>query len=128
MKFYVDHKTSSQETQITPGNIVLMRQPKQNKLSTPYNPKPFVVEEKKGSMVTVRNGSQTITRNSAQFKVVPEHLMNGQNESGRRGVSDTPVVQPKPAESKENIPLRRSQRQIRPPVRFSDYVRTLYFK
>ena len=128
MKFYVDHKTSAQETQITPGNIVLMRQPKQNKLSTPYNPKPFVVEEKKGSMVTVRNGSQTITRNSSQFKVVPKHLMNGQNESGRKGVSDTPVVQPKPAEAKENIPLRRSQRQIRPPVRFSDYVRTLYLK
>ena len=51
MKIYADHKTSSQETQITPGNIVLMRQPKQNKLSTPYNPKPFAVEEKKGSMV-----------------------------------------------------------------------------
>ena len=72
--------------------IVLMRQPKQNKLSTPYNPKPFVVEEKKGLMVTVRNGSQTITRNSSQFKVVPKHLMNGQHESGRKGVSDTSVV------------------------------------
>ena len=99
MKIYADHKTSARETQITPGNIVLMRQPKQNKLSTPYNPKPFVVEEKKGSMVTVRNGSQTIPRNSSQFKVVPKHLMNGQHESGRKGVSDTPVVQPKLARS-----------------------------
>ena len=107
---------------------MLMRQPKQNKLSTPYNPKPFVVEEKKGSMVTVRNGSQTITRKSSQFKVVPKHLMDDQHESGRKGVSDTPVVQPKPAGAKENIPLRRSQRQIRPPVRFSDYVQTLYLK
>ena len=128
MDIYADHKTSAQETQITPENIVLMRQPKQNKLSTLYNPKPFAVEEKEGSMVTMRNGSQTIIRNSLQFKVVPKQLMNGQHESGRKGVSDTPVVQPKPAEAKENISLRRLQRQIRPPIRFSDYVLTLYLK
>ena len=88
------------------------------------------MEEKKGSMVTVRKWISGLSpENSSQFKVVPKHLMNGQNESGRKGVSDTPVVQPKPAEAKKNIPfIRRSQRQIRPPVRFSDYVRTLYLK
>ena len=32
-----------------------MSQPKQNKLSTPHNPKYFVVEEKEGSMVTMRD-------------------------------------------------------------------------
>ena len=84
-----------------------MEQPKQNKLSTPYNPKRFVVEGKKSSMVTVCNGSETVTRNSSQFKVVPNHHKNGQNEAGKKDVSDTPVVQPSSTESKENIPLRR---------------------
>jgi len=51
MKICADLKAHAQEREIRPGEVVLMRQPKHNKLSTPYNPKPFVVEEKKGTMV-----------------------------------------------------------------------------
>ena len=40
---------------------MLVRQPKKNKLSTPFNPEPLVVEEKKGSMVTASDGSKSIT-------------------------------------------------------------------
>lgn len=61
MKIFADLKAHAQEKEIKPGEVVLMRQPKKNKLSTPFNPKPFVVEEKKGSKVTVSNGSQTVT-------------------------------------------------------------------
>ena len=133
MKISADNKANAQKRNITPGDIVLMRQPKRNKFSTPYNPKPFVVEEKKGSMVTVRNESQTVTRNSSQFKVIPKHRVQSQDSVGRKDVSETPktvertpVVQANPAEPKENTPLRRSQRQIKPPVRFSDYVQVVY--
>ena len=63
MKIYADAKAHAKETSIKPGEVVLMRQTKLNKLSTPYNPKPFVVEAKKGTMVTVSNGPKTITRN-----------------------------------------------------------------
>ena len=73
MKIYADLKAHAREREIKPGEVVLMRQPKKNKLSTPYHPKPFVVEEKKGSMVTASNGSQTVTRNSSQFKVLPKN-------------------------------------------------------
>ena len=132
-KISADNKANGQERNITPGDIVFIRQPKRNKFSTPYNPKPFVVEEKKGSMVTVRNESQTATRNSSQFKVVPKHRVQSQDSAGRKDVSETPktvertpVVQANPAEPKENTPLRRSQRQIKPPVRFSDYVQVVY--
>ena len=41
MKIYDDQKGNAQERKITPGEVVLMQQHKQNKLSTPYNPKPF---------------------------------------------------------------------------------------
>ena len=134
MKISAD-KANAQERNITPGDIVLMRQPKRNKFNTPYNLKPFVVEEKKGSIVTVRNESQTVTRNSSQFKVIPKHHVQSQDSVGRKDVSETPktvertpVVQANPAEPKENTPLRQSQRQIKPPVRFSDYVQVVYTK
>lgn len=51
MKIYADLKAHAQGRKIEPGEAVLMRQPKKDKLTTPYNPKPFVVE-KKGPMVT----------------------------------------------------------------------------
>ena len=72
MKIYADLKAHAQERQIKPGEVVLMRQPRQNKLSTSYNPKPFVVEEKKGTMVTASNVSQFVPRNSSQFKACTE--------------------------------------------------------
>ena len=43
MKIYPDRRENAQERNITSGEIILMKQPKQNKLSTPYNPKPFAV-------------------------------------------------------------------------------------
>ena len=38
--------------------------------SAPYNLQPFVVEKKKGTMVTAKNDSKVVTRNSSQFKVI----------------------------------------------------------
>ena len=118
MKIYADQKGNAQERKITPGEVVLMKH-KQNKLSTPYNPKPFVVKETKGSMITASNGSDTVTRNSSHFKVVPKQLLK--DYSGKNnGVEDPTSV------GKEDIPLRRLQRQIKPPVRFEDYVHVIF--
>ena len=85
MKIYADLKAHAQEREIKPGEVVLMRQPKQNKLSTPYNPKPFVVEEKKGTMVTASDGSHIVTRNSSQFKVIPKNHAQSQETRGKKG-------------------------------------------
>ena len=38
------------------GDIVLVRQPKLNKLSTPYDPTPLIVKERKGTMITAERG------------------------------------------------------------------------
>ena len=62
-KIYADQKANAQDRNITPGDIVLMRQPKEDKFSTSYHPKPFVVEEKNGSMVTVRNNHKLPQKN-----------------------------------------------------------------
>ena len=106
MKIYADRKGNAQERKITPGEVVLMKH-KQSKLSTPCNPKPFVVKETKGSMITASNGSDTVTRNSSHFEVVPKQLL--QDHSGKNdGVENHTSV------GKDDIPLRRSQRQIKP--------------
>ena len=56
------------------SDTVLVRQPKKNKLSTPFNPEPLVVEGKKGPMVTASDGFKTITRSSSMFKIIPKNL------------------------------------------------------
>ena len=82
------------------------------------------MEEKKGTMVTASNGSQTVTRNSSQFKVTPKHLAPSQENDGRENEEKTQH----PPEMKADALPRRSQRQIKPPVRFSDYVQVIYEK
>ena len=110
MKIYADQNGNAQERKNTTGEVVLMKQHKQNKFSTPYNPKPFLVQEMKGSMITASNGSDTVTRNSSHFKVVPKQLL--QDHSGKNEVENPTSV------GKEDILYRRSQRHIKPPVRF----------
>ena len=61
-------------------------------------------------MITASNGSDTVTRNSSHFKVVPKQLL--QDHSGKNEVENPTSV------GKEDILQRRSQRQIKPPVRF----------
>ena len=110
MKIYADQRENAQERMITPGETVLMKQPKQNKLSTPHNPKPFVVEGTKGSMITVSYGSETDTSNSSNFKVGPKNFVQ---DSGKRKngveipttVDKTPVVQPNSDDPRKNTTL-----------------------
>ena len=114
IKISADQRENAQVRNITPGETIVMKQPKQNKLSTLYNPKPFVVEETKGSIITVRNGSETVTRNSSNFKVVPKHFVqdSGEKENGVEiptTVDKTQVEQPNSNDPRKNTPLRRSK-------------------
>ncbi|KAK3720930.1 hypothetical protein QZH41_014537, partial [Actinostola sp. cb2023] len=59
------------ESDIKPGATVLVRQPRASKLSTPFDPKPLVVKETKGTMITASNEQRTVTRNSSHFKNTP---------------------------------------------------------
>ena len=56
IKAYAYSKLGTKPSDIKPGDTVLVRQPKKNKLSTLFNPEPLVVKEKKGSMVTASDG------------------------------------------------------------------------
>lgn len=59
---------------------------------------------------------------------VPEYSKTGKKKSRGDDDSLTPVFPPEPSDSAEDTLLRQSQRQIKPLVRFSDYVRVVYIK
>ena len=69
MKYYADLRRNAKDRKLKIGDDVLVKQPKQNKLSTPYSPEPYQVIKQKGSMITVKNDDEKeITRNSSFFK------------------------------------------------------------
>ena len=73
MKIAADKRHHAKPSSISSGDKVLVRQQKQNKLCTPFWPKPLVVTATKGSMVTaLRPDGSTVTRNSALFRKLPD--------------------------------------------------------
>ena len=71
MKNYAEAKRHVSSTDIQVGDTVLVRQPKKNKLTPYYNPKPMQVTAKKGPMLTAKqSGGTHITRNSSHFKKI----------------------------------------------------------
>ena len=52
------------------GDTVLVRQKRINKLSSTYNKHPYTIVKIKGSMITARNATSYIRRNSSQFKKI----------------------------------------------------------
>lgn len=56
-KQYADQNRNAQQHTLKPGDKVLVRQHKYNKLSTPFDPNPFVVTDTNDSMITAERGS-----------------------------------------------------------------------
>ncbi|CAB4045420.1 Hypothetical predicted protein [Paramuricea clavata] len=116
MKSCPDNHRGAKESCIKPGDTVLLKQPKENKFSAPYNPHPFVVEKKKGTMVTAKNDSKVVTRNSSQFKVIS-------TKSAKHNDKEVEPKVPRPSNPQEQKTLQqRPKRNVRQPARFADYV------
>ena len=63
-------KSRAKPSQIGVNDLVLVKQRKQNKLSTPFDPSPFRVVRKKGTMITACRNGKYITRNTSHFKAI----------------------------------------------------------
>lgn len=61
MKEYADKRRNARKTEVKIGDSVLVKQTKQNKLTTPYDPKPYEVTRKKGSIITAEREDKQIT-------------------------------------------------------------------
>ncbi|MCG8432279.1 MAG: hypothetical protein MJA29_14065, partial [Candidatus Omnitrophica bacterium] len=91
MKAYADEKRHARDCGISEGDAVLVRQRKQNKLSTPFNPHPLRVTTRNGNMVTAeRPCGQRITRNVTHFKRVAQPHLSREEEREQCG-NDLPA-------------------------------------
>ncbi len=71
-KAYADESRGTAPHKFQEGDTVLVRQQKQNKLSMPFESKPYIVDNIKGSLVSAERvgDRRKITRNSSHFKKV----------------------------------------------------------
>ena len=127
MKENTDRKRRAKKSVIEIGDLILIRQRKENKFSTKFDPKPFRVTKVKGTMITsVRNGKY-ITRNVSQCKKIPdsESVQSDTDDEGENDDDDldqleetdnTPAALPVPD------PPRYPRRQTHPFRRFGQNV------
>ena len=109
-KLYSDKKFGAKQSKSKPGDSVLVKQPKKNKLTPPFNPNPGIITQKKGSMVTVRHGNRTLTRDASHFK--PISMKHAHQDPPKR--NDTKISEPRVS------PHRKRKK----PARFKDFVCT----
>lgn len=137
MKEYADRCSHAKNTDLSVGDKVLLKQPKQNKMSTPFKPEPLEIKDKKGSMITAQNAERTVTRNASFFKKLPSSVPVQLTPSDEEE-KFTPSIETAEAadvaegyheadEAVEDEPetppaLRRSERTRRVPEHFKDYV------
>ena len=71
-KKHADNKRYIKPSTVKEGDTVFIRRDdSKKKCNTPYDRRPLIVVEKKGSMVTAQDDSISITKNSSFFKSVP---------------------------------------------------------
>jgi len=70
MKKHGDRNLNAKSNDLCIGAKVIVTQPRMNKQTPAFEPKPYTVTAKKGTMVTACNGGKSITRNSSFFKRV----------------------------------------------------------
>lgn len=88
MKTAADKKRNTKPSEIKPGENVLVKQQKVNKLTPPFDPRPYVITQKKGSMITARGDDRYITRNSSHFKRIhgePSSYFSDEEEEPEKG-------------------------------------------
>ena len=89
MKQYADAKRKATDTLIQVGDTVLLRQKKQNKFSTKFDPSPFKVTRKRGTMVTALRNGKYVTRNASLFKRVNLRFSEGEEEESDEDEDDS---------------------------------------
>lgn len=135
MKSYADNKSYVKQSDLKIGDPVLLKNHSHTKSDPPYQPQPLVVTQKKGSMVTAERGQQKVTRNSSFFKQSPRSPTEAEMEPDHPDMdtpddtsSNTPESPKHHTSSRSrptnsnNIPLRRSQRNVRFPKKFDDFI------
>ncbi|VDI40241.1 Hypothetical predicted protein [Mytilus galloprovincialis] len=131
MKKQFDERNHAKPSNIEIGNYVLRKTDrKENKLTPAYEPNPYNVMNKKGSMITATNGEKVVTRNSSKFKKVNRPPIHNDDEIEEQFENIIPSnIQDQPpssgTEQQSTIPQQseRPVRQKHVPKYLEDYVR-----
>ncbi|KAK7116036.1 hypothetical protein V1264_001791 [Littorina saxatilis] len=96
MKCAADKRHHAKDYNIEHGDSVLVKQMKQYKLSTNFNPTPLLVTDTKGSMITAQKpDGSTVIRNSSLLRRLP------------------PSVTPQVVSIKEDVPVTEAEETTR---------------
>ncbi|KAK3716284.1 hypothetical protein QZH41_004075 [Actinostola sp. cb2023] len=128
-KEYADMKRGATYSDVNIGDRVLVKQEKENKLTTTLNPEPYRVISKTGNSMLVESpdGAQ-YSRNSSHVKKfvseATERAVEGNNGSDEGTEGTTSSKQPSGAEEIKQPYTPRPPRTRRLPSRLDDYVVT----
>ena len=123
-KWYADKKRNAHESYLAPGDQVLVKQERKNKLSTSFAPEPYDVITKTGNSVVIESpdGIQ-LMRNTTHVKKYEETSQNPGETTSTLDVTDP--VEPEAEREKLSSPVvTRPIRVRKPPERFKDFVMT----
>eukprot|EP00112_Aurelia_sp_Birch-Aquarium-sp1_P007113 Seg1776.5 transcript_id=Seg1776.5/GoldUCD/mRNA.D3Y31 product="hypothetical protein" protein_id=Seg1776.5/GoldUCD/D3Y31 len=111
MKDRADEKSRAKNSEIVVGDTILVRQTKENKLSTRYNPKPYKVVTRRGSRITVLRNGHFITRNISFFKKFAGKVDDEGNSERETDYLDHDIDNGLPDERENNAryPVRNRQ-------------------
>lgn len=96
-KSYADKRRGAKQSNLTVGDQVLVRQPKRNKLTPRFFPKPYEITDVKGTMITARRKEHQITRNCSHFKLVTgssyAEISDNESEETDEDTVDNPNIE-----------------------------------
>ena len=104
----------TRESNLLLGEFVLVKQPRKNKWSTPYEPVFYVVCSIRGSQVTARRvtDGRTVCRDASQFKIA-NAVINTTDEPEKNEKVETPQAVPDMRSQKRRLhPVHNLTRQI----------------
>ena len=93
----------------------IYNQERMNKLSTPYSHHPYVVVQKKDTMITARRGDKQITCNSSHFKPLQGKMFSLSDEEDEDDDDNTMVTpSPSPPQPIQQQPSSQSRSTVTP--------------
>lgn len=136
-KMYGDQRRNARESGIQEGDVVLVKQKKQNKLSTAFNPNPMSVVGRNGNSVVVesKDGARYSRNVSHVKRFQQKNLVESKELDGEIPLEITDTVSKTPVKS-NNLPMEsipnspecdelvrpRGLREKKLPIKFQDYI------
>ena len=121
MEENTDRAQRAKTSEIGIGDTVLVKQLKQNKLSTNLNPEPYTVVAKKGTMITAckQRKDHTITRKISHFTKFPTQK---ESENDSDIDEDNPVMLNRPEAQAGAVIPRYPIRERKNPRRYGQSI------